>query len=322
MTNQVIKDFGTHKVRGIPVPGTLLHGPMQGDSYFVDPTNGLDSNSGRTMGAAKKTLEAGEDLLVANQNDTLYYLAGSTGATLAAAGLVWDKNYTHLVGVAAPTNVAQRARIFLAAASVIPTMINISASGCSFRNFYAFHGVASTASLRCVTVSGGRNYFENVHVAGLGHSTGQADVAGASALYLNGAEENLFRDCTIGVNTISRSAANSNLELVGAAASNSFENCTFLCQTDAATPLFVECAAAGMLRYAQFTMCRFINHVENGSTTLTQAMSIDNAAGGLILLHRCMIVGAGNLNVADNGNVWVDGAGGAGTGGRGIVGTN
>ena len=56
-------------------------------------------------------IEAAEAKCVANQHDTVFYIGGSSGNNLAAA-LTWDKNYTHLIGICAPTMVAQRSRIF------------------------------------------------------------------------------------------------------------------------------------------------------------------------------------------------------------------
>ena len=156
-----------YQLGGLPVMAGVPFGP-NAKYYFVDPANGSDNNSGTKPTEALAGLEAAYAKTVANQHDTIFYIAGSSGINLAAA-MTWSKNYTHLIGVAAPTRVAQRARIFqtstLTAAS---PLITISATGCIFKNLYIFQGVADATSLINVSVTGGRNYFENVHFAGGG----------------------------------------------------------------------------------------------------------------------------------------------------------
>ena len=79
--------------------------------YIVDPANGSDNGDGQSFKNPLASIEDAEDRCVANQNDAVIYLAGSSGNNLAAA-LTWDKSYTHLIGWCAPTRVAKRARIF------------------------------------------------------------------------------------------------------------------------------------------------------------------------------------------------------------------
>ena len=69
-----------------------------GKEYYVDPTNGSNGNSGNSATDAKATLIEGEKLLAADQNDILYLIAGTSGATLAAA-MTWDKSNTSLIGI-------------------------------------------------------------------------------------------------------------------------------------------------------------------------------------------------------------------------------
>src|SRR3990167_5874811 len=184
---------------GLPVLAGVPFG-INAKYYFVDPANGSDNASGRRVDEPLATLAAAEDLCVANRHDTVFYIAGSGGINLSAA-LTWDKNYTHLIGIAAPTMVAQRARIFqLSTLTGASPLITISATGSIFKNVYIFQGVADNTSLINVSVTGGRNYFENVHFAGGGHATQAVD--GGASLKLDGAEENTFDGCTIGVDTI------------------------------------------------------------------------------------------------------------------------
>ena len=92
---------------GLPVMAGV---PFSQDSkyYFVDAANGSDGNSGLSPDEALATIIQAEDMCVANQHDTVFYIASETSINMSAA-LTWDKNYTHLIGICAPTHVAQRA---------------------------------------------------------------------------------------------------------------------------------------------------------------------------------------------------------------------
>ena len=103
-----------------------------GEQYYLDPANGLDTNDGKSPSKAFKTFAVAYAALTANQNDTLYYIAGASGLTLSEAA-VWAKSYTHFVGICAPTRVGQRARIFqLSTLEGASPLFTVSGSGCIF----------------------------------------------------------------------------------------------------------------------------------------------------------------------------------------------
>jgi hypothetical protein len=264
----------------------------------VDPANGSDSNSGDRWTKPLASIEAAEALCVANQHDCVLYLSGSSGNNLAAA-LTWDKNYTHLIGLAAPTAMATRARIFqtstLTGAS---PLLNITASGCVFKNFYIFQGVADATSLINVQVTGGRNYFENVHFAGGGHAT-QA-INGGASLCLNAAEENLFRHCTIGVDTIAAATGMAGILFDGEAHRNVFEDCNITMYAGHAGAIFAEVNdATGIDRYTIFRRCLFTN---TSATAMTQAFAIPAmGAPRRIYLLDCAMHGATDWDGNDRG---------------------
>ena len=267
--------------------------------YFVDPANGSDGNSGLSPEYALAGLEAAEAKTVANQHDTVFYIAGSSGNNLAAA-LTWDKNYTHLIGIAAPTNIAQRARIFqtstLTGAS---PLLTISATGCIFKNFYIFQGVDDATSLINVSVTGGRNYFENVHFAGGGHATQAID--GGASLKLDGAEENLFHRCTIGVDTIDAATGMMGILFDGEAHRNVFRDCVVRMRAGNGGAGFVEIAdATGIDRDTIFDDCLFLN---NSGTDMTSGFVIPAGMGAprKLLLKDCMILGTAKLDANDRG---------------------
>ena len=283
---------------GVPVASAALFS-RNSQYFFVDPANGNDNNVGTSPFEAFEGLEAGEDACTANQHDTVFYIAGSSGNNLAAA-LTWDKNYTHLIGVAAPTEIAQRARIFqtstLTGAS---PLLNITASGCMFKNFYIFQGVADATSLINVQVTGGRNYFENVHFAGGGHATQAID--GGASLKLAGAEENTYYRCTIGVDTVDAATGMMGILFDTETHRETFRECTIRMRAGNGGAGFVEIAdSTGIDRDIRFIDCDFLN---NSATAMDSAFIIPAGMGApkKMLLRNCMRLGATTWDTSDRG---------------------
>ena len=111
---------------GVPIIGGIGGIPLTGTWYFVDPLNGSDGNDGLAPSSALQTLYQAHNYMTAGKNDVAYLignggttatarlslaLAQSIDPTVTAGTLVWSKNACHLIGEAAPTMVAQRARI-------------------------------------------------------------------------------------------------------------------------------------------------------------------------------------------------------------------
>jgi len=276
---------------GIPYGKNSVH-------YYFDPVNGVDTNDGLTPDTALAGLEAAYALTVANQHDAVFYIAASSGMNLAAA-VTWAKNYTHLVGLAAPTRAAQRARMFqtstLTGAS---PLLTISASGCIFKNFYIFQGVDDATSLVNVSVTGGRNYFENVHFAGGGHVT-QA-INGGASLLLDGAEENTFKNCTIGVDTVDAATGMSGILFDDEAHRNLFEDCIIRMRAGNAGANFIEVVdATGIDRDNIFKKCTFLNNHTAAAMTSAFVAPAGMGAPRRIFFQDCMVYGSTALDADD-----------------------
>lgn len=283
---------------GLPVMAGVPFS-MNARYYFVDPARGSNGNNGLAPDRALADLEAAYAKCVANQHDTVFYIAGSSGINLAAA-VTWSKNYTHLIGICAPTMVAQRARIFQTSSLTgASPLLTISATGCVFKNFYIFQGVADATSLINVSVTGGRNYFENVHFAGGGHATQAID--GGASLKLDGAEENTFKNCTVGVDTIDAATGMMGLLFDGEAHRNLFEDCIFRMRAGNTGAGFVEVMdATGIDRDNTFRRCTFINNStanDMASAFVIPAMGEPRA----ILLQDCMFHNVTKLDASDRG---------------------
>ena len=281
-----------------PTLADLPFGPNS-NVFFVDPANGSDSSDGKRPERPLASIEAAYALCTSGQNDVVAYIGGTSGNNLAAA-LDWSKSYTHLIGLCAPTMTAQRSRIFqtstLTGAS---PLLTVSGSGCIFKNFYIFQGVDDATSLINVSVTGGRNYFENVHFAGGGHATQAID--GGASLKLDGAEENTFVGCTIGVDTIDAATGMVGILFDSEAHRNVFRKCIVRIRAGNAGAAFVEIAdSTGIDRDTIFDNCLFLN---NSSTSLTSGFVIPAGMGAprKLLLKDCMVLGSTKLDASDRG---------------------
>jgi hypothetical protein len=306
-----------YQLGGMPVMAGVPFG-KNARYFFLDPANGSDSNDGLSVEHPFATLATAYAACTANQHDTIFYIAGSSSVTLSAA-LTWSKNYTHLIGIGAPTEVGQRARFFqLSTLTGASPLLTISATGCVFKNFYIFQGVADNTSLINVSVTGGRNYFENVHFAGGGHAT-QA-INGGASLKLDGAEENTFVNCTIGVDTAAAATGMVGILFDGEAHRNIFKNCKVTMYAGHTGAAFVEVTdGTGIDRYTIFDNCLFINsNLDNflmASGFVIPAFAGNNSSR--ILLKDCIILGTSKLDASDRGVLYgnmgaVTGADGSG----------
>lgn len=302
---------------GIPVlpPAGVI---ATGNVFFVAPgaANASDGNRGTTLQAPFATLYKAHSVMTAGNNDVCYLvgngassgtarlstaLAQAVDSTASTGTLNWTKNACHLIGVTAPGNVSQRARIapptgvYTQATFGSGNFVVVTASGCLFSNFSLFNGF-STGGVNqiCWTDNGSRNAYTNVNIGGMADSASAAD-AGSRSLKIGsaGSGENSFYGCTIGLDTVTRSAANASLELAGATPRNSFQNCIFPFQTSAASPLGILATGANALdRWNLFKDCSFVNNVNSSSTTMTVLASItSSSANGLLEFKSCTLIG-------------------------------
>lgn len=273
--------------------------------FFVDAATGSDTlNAGTSFKKPLATIAAAYAACTANQNDVVLVLGAASSNTLSAA-LTWSKSYTHLVGMCAPTMVGQRARIFqLSTLTGASPLITISGSGCIFRNLYIFQGVNDNTSLINVSVSGGRNYFENVHFAGGGHATQAID--GGASLKLDGAEENTFVNCTVGVDTVAAGTGMVGILFDTDAHRNVFRNCHVTLLAGHTGAAFVEVAdATGIDRYNVFDNCLFLNtnkaNFEIASGFVVPAIAANRPSR--FILKDCLSYGQAKWDASDRGVV-------------------
>lgn len=271
---------------GVPViDGALARAAARGaDVYWVDPRIGSDSFSGKSPSTPFATVTQAESKLEDESGDVVFYVGndGTTGSSSRdTATITWDKSGCALIGLCTPVPVSQRCRI-APSTSFAGALLDVTGHNNIFANFQLFQG--HNAASTCLELSGQRNQFWNVHVAGIGHATAGDDAASESLL-IDGGSENLFERCTIGLDTIARSAACAEIRVTTAATRNYFKDCHITSYADNAGALHVDIPdSAGMDRYVYFEDCRFTNSIDSAATQMTVSMNIHATCGGTVYL--------------------------------------
>ncbi len=145
--------------------------------------------------------------------------------------------------------------------------ITVSGNNNSFNNVMIWNDGALSYSLGGVVLTGARNYFNRCFIVG---GAGCTATANERSLELgDGAQENIFEDCTIGTDTVDR-GNNANCELyingtTNGTARNRFNRCLFLSEAEGGTAhLAIKSAAAtSMGRHMLFRDCDFECYVMN-----------------------------------------------------------
>lgn len=316
---------------GVPVLGTLAGLPTTGNFWFVDPASGSDGYDGTSPETPFATLYRAVSRATDNNNDVIVLignglssgtarlslaLAQTIDSTASSGTLNWNKDALHLVGVSAPTAVGQRSRIapptgtYTASTFGANTFVDVTGAGCMFLNIDVFVGF-STGSTTMIgwAEGGGRNYYGNVNIQGLADAA-SAGAAGARTLKIT-SSENTFDGCVLGVDTVTRTAANATVEFASATARNVFRGCIFPFMTSAGTPLGIIGTGAGCIdRWQQFDGCTFINNVQSTSTTISGLATLPASAGGLLSMKNCTLIGITEFgtDATTRGQMYVDGA--------------
>jgi hypothetical protein len=152
-------------------------------------------------------------------------------------------------------------------------------------------------------------------------STGGAAAATSYCISLAGAQENLFEECNIGVDTVARTAANANVICTGGAARNMFKGCTFLMYATNSTPYFVDVSATASIdRLLLFQRCFFNNAVNSGTgTAIAVAVNPSASAGGQVVFDMCTSAGVTAWAAASTANVLNTGGTAAASGAGGLA---
>lgn len=274
---------------GIPTFGTGIIPPFTGNYFFVEENSNVGIGVSAGLGTAQSpfnTLTQALSAVTAGNNDVVFLI----GTMHTSATIAWSKNNTHLVGLCAPSD-NDRARISQTGATVFTPLVNVTASGCMFLDVATFHGFNNASAQICWAEAGGRNYYQTCQFLGMGDATAAAQTGGRS-LTVAGSGENLFVNCTIGLDTVARSVANASLEFLSGTPRNHFVAPIFQMLASANSPLHITVGASGLDRYAFFDAPAFINAIESTGTTINAAITANASAGGAVLLREPISIGA------------------------------
>lgn len=267
--------------------------PSVGNIWYVDPTAGSDTaNSGTAADDAFATVAHALSAMSADNDDVVIIAGtGSTGRTTESAAINWNKRRTHIIGNGPLRKINPRNGIGFAALGG-DVCFTVSATNCSFTNI----SIASfTDNNVLVDITADYQTFDHVHFQGIANDT-TGDDATARSLRITGSGEHIFTNCTIGVDTVTRSTTNASLELTGSCPRNQFINCDFPIYADNAGPVFVKAATGNCNeRFLKFDGCFFLNAVDGSSTTLTIGMDVGATGNGVIIMRDCWMRGATDM---------------------------
>ena len=264
---------------------------IRGKWFFVDPTSGASTNDGLTVSTAFASIATAYTACTSGAGDGIALLSpGTTTAGFTSyltAAITWSKWGITVVGVCAPTRFSQRARISTAAAD-LANLITVSGSNNSFYNLSLYNG--GTTGAGCVSVSGERNYFENVHfMGGMGMTSPTVD---DYSLLIDGGDENTFVNCVIGNDTFDKAdIAGAEIHFDNGAMRNRFEHCEIVSFRSAGTTAgAIKLIGAGdsITRTVVFDNC-FFQMYRDGNVTAEATVVIGTAPNnGFIIFKDCL----------------------------------
>ena len=274
-----------------------------GRVFYVDSeaATSTDFNDGTDPNFPMSTLAAAFARCTSGMNDVVVLINQATQYPVLAA-FDWNKSYTHLVGASADLpGVGQRCRVVALDSVDLTQVMTVSASGCYFKNIQFYNGNNAVAASGAVTVTGSRNLFENCFFAGMAHANPANDAASFS-LKVSGSE-NTFSRCSIGLQTIIRTAANGELVLLGATCyRNKFVDCEFLSWSVTAGKSLIKIDATAVLWTLQLenTLLHNLNMTAGGAAgAAVNNAIVDGQAGFHQIVLRGPVCVVGCTGMAD-----------------------
>ena len=176
---------------------------VRGKYFFVDPFAGLAGNDGLTPQTAFASIATAYTACTDGAGDGICVMSGGATSThttsYLASSIDWTKSDITVFGVCANTRFNQRARIS-ASVQTLANLITVSGNNNSFYNLSFYNG--GTTGAGGVSVTGDRNYFNNVHfMGGMGMTV---PTINDYSLKLDSAEECTFVNCVIGSDTFDK----------------------------------------------------------------------------------------------------------------------
>ena len=265
-----------------------------GKVIWLDPANGSDSFDGTAPDYAWKTLPAAYAAGASGKNDTIVLISDGTTASTARvdAAFSWDKNALHLYGLCSGT-LNNRARIApTAATTAFANFFTITSDGCRFENVAIVQGftTGTTSAIALTLSTANRNHFINCHIAGMGDAASAQSTGSRNVKFVT-SSENVFDDCTFGVDTVVRTITNYHLEFATASARNIFNNCRMLASTNTATMGGILVGTSGTDRYNIYRNLEVLNSLTGGGVAITGLVTSPANPGGMQVFFNPMCFG-------------------------------
>lgn len=285
---------------GMPLYGISGWLPFGGNYFWVDTVNGSDGNTGGPQDPFK-TLTQGLAACQSGNNDVIFF----SGDFHPTASLAWNKNKTHLVGLAGAGSGASGTGSRISVASTTATsgaispLVNVTGSGCIFQNIAVLSGINQAATQVAWAEAGGNNTYINVDINQVGNATAGAQ-AGNRALTI-ASLDNFFENCTIGGDQVVRATGNSaTVEFLATSGRVTFRNCVFAMWSSNTANLHFTAATTTMSGFSVLMDCLLVNNLQGaGAVSLTAAASLNGSAGGLLLFDASTVsVGATKTSAA------------------------
>jgi hypothetical protein len=258
--------------------------------FIVDTEHGDDDNLGTSFDRPLLTLLEAEERCTGDRHDTVLFVARDT-ADDPTEQVVWDKDYTHLIGVGCELpGLGQRCRVVHAAATALDTpVVAFSGNGCMVKNMQ-FGNEYTVGAMGVVSHAGKRCLFENVFFM-----VPFGVTAASYSLKLSGGE-NVFKRCTIGQQTCVRSGASRGLWVhkgTGDQQRNKFIDCEFLSWSSNTTHVLVytdiDIDNEGFMM--EFENCLLANLYGSGEAGGKLAVAIDDNCA---VFHQILMRGQNN----------------------------
>jgi len=278
--------------------GLLPTFASRGNIFYLDPTNGADTNNGLSPQKAFATLAVAYAALTADQNDVLVILYHGDAVALTAA-FTWAKSGCHVIGIGGPQGGITKGVPITMTSATATGLFVISADRCSFHNVQWIHN-GTAAALISVTVTGDDNSFYDCQFNNM-YSAAAADEATMKGLTLDGCSNTSFYRCTIGGVDTERTDGAADLTIGAGTIYNLYmEDCIFIANLDAAADAdhaFIETVAdADLGDFAYLVRPTFINSGANAA--LPDAMTVGAAVAGFFLIRDPLLVYI--TDIADN----------------------
>jgi hypothetical protein len=269
---------------GVPVVGNLP--ATNGRYFFVDYTYGNDTNNGRSMTAAVKTLAQAYSLARDNKYDVIVLMGNASHALTEM--LTITKNRITIFGMGVGRSYGQMARVSMGVTTATTDVFAVKNTGVrnAFINIKFTNANTVTENVAAFGEGGEYTVFENVEI----YDSTELDSDTHAEMVLNG-DSTQFINCTIGslADAVSGDKIRPAILLTkGTVAAGKvsrdvlFRSCRFWKQAGGTATAFIKGAATDIERVMELEDCKFIANVLGATPAV--AIDVANLTTGQILL--------------------------------------